>query len=202
MSLTKPQNWSPDLDLLRVYGAISVRIAKGEHLFKEGDHPRFYFQVISGTVRLYNQVDEGKEITQGIFHAGQCFGEPPLLIDKVYPASAQACRDSVVIKLAKAKFLQLIQDDAQLHQQLLKLLAERIYQKSLANKRNALKDPEERIYAFLEHCAFGEPRPFVLPLTRQEIANFTGLRVETVIRAIGRLAEKGKLEVRDRKIHV
>jgi CRP/FNR family transcriptional regulator len=202
MNLTTPKNWSPDLDLLRVYGAISVRIAKGEHIFREGETPRFYFQLISGTVRLYNQVDDGKEITQGIFHAGQCFGEPPLLIDKVYPASAQACRDSVVIKLAKPKFMQMMHDDPVLYQQMLQLLAERIYQKSIATRRNALKDPEERIYAFIEHCALGEQRPFMLPFTRQEVANFTGLRVETVIRAIGRLVEKGRLEMRNRKIYL
>jgi CRP/FNR family transcriptional regulator, cyclic AMP receptor protein len=40
----------------------------------------------------------------------------------------------------------------------------------------------------------------VLPLTRQDLADLTGLRVETVIRKVGQLEEQGHLFVSDRKI--
>jgi CRP-like cAMP-binding protein len=40
----------------------------------------------------------------------------------------------------------------------------------------------------------------VVPVTRQEIADMTGLRVETVIRKVGLLEEQGKLYISDRKI--
>ena len=39
-----------------------------------------------------------------------------------------------------------------------------------------------------------------IPLTRQQIAGLTGLRVETVIRTIKKLEEKGKLELDSHKI--
>ena len=39
-----------------------------------------------------------------------------------------------------------------------------------------------------------------VPFTRQEIANMTGLRVETVIRSVKSLEEQGLLKIIDRKI--
>ena len=41
---------------------------------------------------------------------------------------------------------------------------------------------------------------FIVPYTRQQIADMTGLRVETVIRTIKRLQKEGKLEIREHKI--
>ena len=47
---------------------------------------------------------------------------------------------------------------------------------------------------------YGQDNHFVVPVTRQEIADMTGLRVETVIRKVGLLEEQGKLYISDRKI--
>lgn len=41
----------------------------------------------------------------------------------------------------------------------------------------------------------------LIPFTRQEIANFTGLRVETVIRTIKRMEEAAIVEIKNRKIY-
>ena len=38
-------------------------------------------------------------------------------------------------------------------------------------------------------------------LTRQEIADFTGLRVETVIRTLKRMEQEAKIEIRNRKLY-
>ncbi|OWP79845.1 Crp/Fnr family transcriptional regulator, partial [Flavobacterium covae] len=40
-----------------------------------------------------------------------------------------------------------------------------------------------------------------IPFTRQEIANFTGLRVETVIRACSKLKKTGIIEIINHKIY-
>ena len=41
---------------------------------------------------------------------------------------------------------------------------------------------------------------FLIPYTRQQLADMTGLRVETVIRTIKKLAKEGKLEIQQHKI--
>ena len=43
---------------------------------------------------------------------------------------------------------------------------------------------------------------FCIPYTRQQIADMTGLRVETVIRTVKKLQREGKLEIRQHKIYL
>jgi CRP-like cAMP-binding protein len=45
-----------------------------------------------------------------------------------------------------------------------------------------------------------EPFEYEVELTRQQIADLTGLRVETVIRSIKSLEKKGKLKIVSRKV--
>ena len=70
-----------------------------------------------------------------------------------------------------------------------------------------LGQPEERILAIIDLLKaklsreqYGQEDHFLVPVTRQEIADMTGLRVETVIRKVGLLEEQGKLIVSERKI--
>ena len=43
-------------------------------------------------------------------------------------------------------------------------------------------------------------KEFIVPFTRQQIADMSGLRVETVIRTVKKMEEEGKLRVISRKI--
>lgn len=79
-------------------------------IFHEGDDAHFYYQIIDGSVRMYNSNAKGKEFTQGLFCTGDGFGEPPLFIDETYPSKAITVTDSTILKLSKEDFLKLIDD--------------------------------------------------------------------------------------------
>lgn len=84
-----------DLDLLYTWGAIAKKYKKNELIFDETEMAHFYYQIIEGSVRMYNSNDEGKEFTQGIFCKGDSFGEPPLFIDEIYPSKAMVIHVSI-----------------------------------------------------------------------------------------------------------
>jgi len=71
-----------NLDLLFSWGAIAKEYKKNDVIFCEDETAFFYYQIIEGSVRMFNSNDEGKEFTQGYFCNGQSFGEPPLFIDE------------------------------------------------------------------------------------------------------------------------
>jgi len=198
-------NTGIDPDLLRTYGAVSCKLKKAEGIFVEGMPARFYFQLLSGKVRMYNTGPDGKEFTQGFFGPGNSFGEPPLFVEAGYPASAQACCESVLLKLSKDKFLELLQQHPETNAILLRVLSNRVLTKAHISKNNAINPPEVRIMELLlanKQASSVSTIAEVVPFTRQEIAHLTGLRVETVIRAIGKLAESGKISIRERKIYL
>ncbi len=191
-----------DLDLLFTYGAIAKEYKKNDVLFYEDEMANFYFQVVEGCVRMFNSNDEGKEFTQGYFCEGQSFGEPPIFIDEKYPSTAVAFQDCKIIKLSKEKFLKILDEYPAIQKQFLKLLAQRIHNKAKTSKDIINQKPEFRIVAFLNaHKKSTVNNKEVVQFTRQEIANFTGLRVETVIRTLNKMKADKKIDIINHKIY-
>ena len=58
-----------DQQLLIQAGAVIRKYKKGEFIVKEDEKAKFYFQVVSGEVKMINTDDKGHEFIQGIFNA-------------------------------------------------------------------------------------------------------------------------------------
>ena len=99
-----------DQDILITWGAIAKKYKKGEFIFHESEMPQYFHQIISGRVKMYNTNEDGKEFTQAEFTAGESFGEPPLFIEQAYPATAIASEDTVILKIKKMRFLELMDE--------------------------------------------------------------------------------------------
>ena len=193
-----------DIDLLLAWGAAFKKIPKGTIIFREGTTCCFYYQLVSGRVRWLNINEEGKEFIQTIIEPGECFGELPLFDNESYAATAIANEDSVVIRLHKPVFIQVIKENQDLHFKFSRLLAQRIRFKLMLLKSFASHDPENRINTLLNYLK-KENKNFCtgcsqLRLTRQQIADMTGLRVETVIRSMRHMHEKGELLINKGKV--
>jgi CRP/FNR family transcriptional regulator len=193
-----------DLDLLITWGGSIKQFSKKDIIFREDASANYYYQIITGKVSMYNIDDNGKEFVQGLFSDGESFGEPPLFIDENYPSTAIAVKDSVIIRIAKANFFQMLSNTPLLQMHFIKLLARRIYNKSTTAKGLIINNAETRLLSFLyslKKMDDGSNKKILITQTRQEIANATGLRVETVIRALVRLAEQKKVEIINHKLY-
>ncbi|MFV0604571.1 MAG: Crp/Fnr family transcriptional regulator [Niabella sp.] len=193
-----------DTDILISWGATSKKYRKNEIIFMEGETPRYYYQVVTGRVKMLNTSSDTKELTLGVFSAGESFAEPPIFINEKYPAKAIATNDTVIIRILKERFLQLLDEYPELQKKFLKLFSQRIYSKVLLSKNLANSSPEERIKIFLtqykKKYAIGSEKKMV-HFTRQEIANFTGLRVETVIRTLTKMKNKNIVSIVNKKLY-
>ena len=194
-----------DIDLLFDRGAVVKNYKKAEIIFDEGAIALYYFQIIAGSVKLFNSNDSGKEFTQGIFNEGRGFGEPPLFIDEVYPSTAITLEDSTIIIIPKEKFLKILDEYPHVQKSMLRLFAKRIYAKSTAAKFIINNSSENRILGFLATIKKKDQSPeeelYLVPFTRQEMANHTGLTVETVIRVLSKLKTQGKVKVIKHKLY-
>lgn len=193
-----------DLDMLLAWGASYKKVGEDEVIFMEGNCCNFYYQVVSGSVRWVNIDDDGKEFIQTIIAAGECFGELPLFDDGAYAASAIADTDTILLRLHKSSFLQLLRDNPDIHLSFTRLLAERVRFKFALLRSIALHSPEEKIATLLQH--FKKEHKNIcsdcnqLKLTRQQIADMTGLRVETVIRSMRNMHDRGILRIDHGKV--
>ena len=194
-----------DLDILLCWGATYKQVCKGEIIFQEGIRGRYYHQLVSGRVKWMNVDEHGKEFIQNFIDPGESFGELPLLDDGPYVATAIADENSIFIRLPKEIFLQLLRENPEIHFNFTRLMTERLRQKFIILKELASQDPERKIFTILDsykrsHCNV-ENKKLKIELTRQEIADMTGLRVETVIRTIRNLHNRGSLHIEKGKVY-
>jgi CRP/FNR family transcriptional regulator, cyclic AMP receptor protein len=201
----KSYNMMIDIDTLLAWGGAYKKLSAGEVIFQEGTQSSFYYQLVSGKVRWVNINDEGKEFIQTIIEPDECFGEFPLFDDEPFAASAIADEDSVIIRLHRSTFHQLLKENPDLHFKFSKLLTQRLRFKFLILKELAKHNPENSISTLLNY--FKQTNKNIctkcnkLNLTRQQIADMTGLRVETVIRTMKSMQLKGELQITKGKVY-
>ncbi len=195
-----------DLNILLAWGGTYKTYKEGEVIFEEGSHCTCYHQLIEGRVKWINYNDDGKEFIQNIIDPGESFGEIPLFDDEPYVANAVAIEDSLVIKLPKHLFLQLVKENAEISFRFCSMMANRMRYKFMLLKTNAYENPENRVTALLNYYkkknSLQNETSLRVNLTRQQIANMTGLRVETVIRTIRHLNEIGSLDIKNGKVFI
>lgn len=185
-----------DAGLLILFGGVFKTYDKDEYIFKEGNRPHFYHQIVDGKIKMVNEMDDAKDFIQDFFSQGESFGEPLIFAGGEYPASAKAVQDSVIIRLNIPSFIQLLRENFDVHWKITKLLSERIKRKSTALKEISFHPPEHRILSVLNNfkkeklndSSSGEK--VKIDYTRKQIADMTGLRVETVIRVMRNLYNK------------
>lgn len=192
-------------NLLLQFNADLIKIEKGNTIFDYGSKAQFYYQVKSGEVKMNNVNRDGKEFIQGIFYAGQSFGEPPLFADVAYPAGAEAITDAELYRLPKDIFFELLKQNPDTHLKISEVLASRLYYKAIMASEISSQEPEHRILRLLDYTKkhihdLDSTDVLEVDLTRQQIADLTGLRVETVIRSCKSLEKKGEIQIKKRKI--
>jgi len=193
-----------DLNLLISKGAKLENYEPKEIIYAEGSECIYYHQLVKGRVMWVNTNDKGKEFIQKIIEPGEFFGELPLFEDGEYAADAIAIESSVVIRLPKGIFLQILRENPEIHFQFSRIIAQRLKFDFRLLKSFAFENPEGRILTLLRYIKTQQKskEPMQVMLTRQQIANMTGLRVETVIRAILVLHEKCELNIIKGKVFI
>nr|WP_214460417.1 Crp/Fnr family transcriptional regulator [Flavihumibacter fluvii] len=190
-------------EILLAWGATYKKVKKGDIIFLEGTMACFYYQLVEGRVRWVNINEEGREFIQVMIEAGECFGELPLFDDKPFAATAIADEDCLILRLHKTSFSQMIKSGFEIHFRFSQLLVSRLRFKFLTLRELAYNSPEQRISSMLNY--YKKSRGLSnslckLHLTRQQLADMTGLRVETVIRTIRNLHDRGTVKIQRGKV--
>jgi CRP/FNR family cyclic AMP-dependent transcriptional regulator len=190
---------------LEKYHAKLVTLRKDQVLFHEGDKALDYFQVEEGSVKMFIASSDGQEFIQGVFTSGESFGEPALIGNFPYPGSVVAIEPAKVWKLPGDYFLQMLKENFELHLKMDQVLCQRLRYKSMVLSEISSYEPEHRLIALLKYFKSKNTKPgllskIIIPYTRQQLADMSGLRVETVIRTVKKMEKDGKITLEGHKI--
>ncbi len=169
--------------------AIERSFMSGEYVFWEGDAPDWFYVVADGRVKVAKHSSLGKEFIIAFFDPGEMFGEVAVFEGKPYPASAQAVADVKVLEIRKEDFLSLLSDRPQVALGIINVLGGRLRDAQGRLKDLAGERVEQRLAKIL--LMLSSKLGPNLPFTRQEIADMAGTTIETAIRVMSRLKDKG-----------
>src|SRR5947199_832564 len=180
---------------LSVAGAAQTRVAtsefkykKGVEIFGEKEPADYVYQVTSGAVRSYKLLSDGRRQI-GAFHlVGDTFG---LEIGTDHRFTAEAVVDTTV-RLMKRRSLELVaKSDVMVAHNLLSMTTNNLRHAEDHMLLLGRKTSLERVAAFLIEMDRRSTAAGILalPMCRRDIADYLGLTLETVSRALSRLHE-------------
>ncbi|MCJ8153374.1 Crp/Fnr family transcriptional regulator [Chryseobacterium sp. SSA4.19] len=191
-------------EILYSVGAVTRRYGPSEIIFNDGDVPNYYYQIVTGHVKLNNYNDEGKEIIQTLLEDGQSIGESLLFMDKPYPMNAVTFTPCTIIRLPKLVFLDLMKLYPDICLNMNKILSQRLYFKIIMAQNLSSQNPAAKLKVLMDYLKSFQkeqtPYSFKIPLTRQQMASLTGLCVETAIRTIKTMERNRIVKIENRKI--
>jgi CRP/FNR family nitrogen fixation transcriptional regulator len=187
----------PQTGTIELMGACMSFTANAE-IYGENEPADYLYKVVSGTVRTYKVLVDGRRQI-GAFHLpGDIFG---LETGEVHTFSAEAITECKIIVIKRSTVMALAaRDNNDVARQMWRLTARelrRLQEHSLV----LIKSAEERVAGFLLEMADRVPSggAVELPMSRQDIADYLGLTIETVSRTLKHLEDAAAIEVPKRR---
>ncbi len=199
----------PEEDLRWVASvAVPRRFGKKEAMFREGDAVEGFYVIASGKVKVYKLSEEGKEQILHVLESGQSFAEAALFEGGVYPAHAETLTETETLLIQKRPFLELLEKRPKVAIRMLGSLSRWLRQMTGLVEDLSLRDVEARLLLFLsgELQARGIPlrdgATLELPFSKTVLASRLGTVPETFSRALKKLQEEGRIDVRGKRIRI
>lgn len=198
-TLPRPSGaYSPRNTFLNTAGLVSTEehYARDEELYGEGEPAEFVHEVASGALRSYKLLSDGRRQIAGFHLPGDLVG---IESGSTYQLTGEAMVDTVT-RLFRRRSLEACaeQDGA---------LAYRLWSATALGLRQAKdhmlllgrKTAMERVASFLLEMAhrLNANPSMELPMSRQDIADYLGLTLETVSRIFSQLQKEGLLVLSD-----
>lgn len=182
---------------MHLMGAV-VSYPRNTEIFGDKEPAEYLYKVLGGTVRTYKILSDGRRQIGGFYLPGEIFG---LEFADEHALSAEAITDVKVLVVKRNALDNLAIRDAGFARQLFALTS---WELSRMQDRVLLliKSAQERVASFLLEMAARAPANFIghptveLSMSRQDIADYLGLTIETVSRTLTALECACTIEVR------
>jgi CRP-like cAMP-binding protein len=163
----------------------AMTFARNEEVFGEGEQAEYLYQVKTGCIRTYKVLNDGRRQIGAFYLPGDVFG---IEAGEQHSFSAEAIVSSTVNVVKRSVINSRASGDSTLARQLLELTIAEL-QRTQGHILLLIKTAQERVAGFLlEMASRAKSRGEIeLPMSRQDIADYLGLTIETVSRTLTQL---------------
>lgn len=162
-----------------------TRYSSNQGIFGEGEPAEYLYKIGSGCVRTFKTLDDGRRQIGSFYFSGDVFG---LETQQQHSISAEAVTICELFWTERNSVLSRAQESNVVIGQLLALTNLEL-ERTQRHFLILLQTAQERVVSFLlEMEKYKSARGSInLPMTRQDIADYLGLAIETVSRVLARL---------------
>jgi CRP-like cAMP-binding protein len=168
-------------DSINVMGA-TVPYSRNTEIFGENESADYVYKVLAGAVRTYKVFADGRRQIGGFYLPGDVFG---LETDGCHTFSAEAINDAKILVVKRTALMALAIRDNEVARELWSMMGQEM-RRVQDHILLLIKSAKERVVGFLLEMAERVPggNNIELPMTRQDIADYLGLTMETVSRTL------------------
>jgi CRP/FNR family transcriptional regulator, nitrogen fixation regulation protein len=172
---------------MEVMGSL-MRFGPNEEIFGEGEPAEYVYKVTQGAVRTYKILCDGRRQIGGFYLPGDIFG---LEIGKEHQFSAEAINDARVLVVRRSAVISLAERDCDAARELWSLTGREL-NRVQEHLLLLVKSAQQRVACFLLEMSarLAATDAIELPMSRQDIADYLGLTIETVSRTMTQLVSE------------
>ena len=172
----------------------SMPFERNAEIFGEGEDADYVYKVLKGAVRTYKVLNDGRRQINGFYLPGDMFGLEP---GEEHGSSAEAVTESVILVVRRSVLFRSAERNSDVARHLWSLTASEL-RRSQNHALLLIKSAQERLAAFLLEMGerLAAKSAFDLPMSRQDIADYLGLTIETVSRTLTQLADDATIQLK------
>ncbi len=183
-------------------GRSVLQLKDGQIIYSETQKPTGIYVVCRGRAKVYSTDAKGQQMITWIRHPGELFGHIALFSGTEYFCNAEAMNAVTLSHIDGRSFTAFLEKFPRTYPLMLRKMANEIKRIQFKLKDTAYKPAKAKVAAtLLQHVSFKSKNtavPTIYGLKRTEIAEITGLALETVVRILADL-EKKKVIKRETK---
>ena len=171
----------------------AMPFARNAEIYGENEPAEYLYKVVSGAVRTYKVLSDGRRQIGGFYLPGDIFG---LEVGDDHTFSAEAITECKVLVIKRNTLVALAGRDNEVARQLWAMTAGEL-QRAQSHILLLIKTAQERVAGFLLEMATrgASGNEIELPMSRQDIADYLGLTIETVSRTLTQLENSAAIAV-------
>jgi len=171
----------------------AMPFTSGEEIYGEKERAEYFYKVLDGCVRTYKTLNDGRRQIGAFYLRGDTFG---LEAGDEHTSSAEAIGDCKVLVIKRSPVIALAARNNDVARHLWKLTAGELC-RAQDHMMLLIKTAQERVAGFLLDMArrLSGRDEIDLPMSRQDIADYLGLTIETVSRTLTQFEQAATISV-------
>jgi CRP/FNR family transcriptional regulator len=182
-------------------------LARGETLYRAGQPLGSLYVAREGAFKTVTIDADGGAQVLGFHLPGELLGLDALG-SGIHIAEARALTQANVCEVPLSQLEQVASEVPGLQRQLLRIIGQGMNRHQAHVEMLGRRSAQERLAVFLHQLseryrALGRSgESFLLPMSREDIASYLGLVIETVSRTLGKMQDEGLIALRGREVRV